>query len=135
MLRTIGMALALLALAATPPTTAQAQPYAAKTITMIVNNPAGGPTDLEARIVAKRAAFADMWHDKNFLTAYVNLIKTQPIMIGAESTGARRSRQGSERRQDLHGEIHCQYDSEVGAASAVPLCAAGIRALPRARRY
>ena len=31
-----------------------------------------------------RAAFADMWRDKSFLTAYVNLIKTQLIMIGAE---------------------------------------------------
>jgi hypothetical protein len=31
-----------------------------------------------------RAAFADMWRGKNFLTAYVNLIKTQPIMIDAE---------------------------------------------------
>jgi hypothetical protein len=31
-----------------------------------------------------RAAFADMWRDKNFLTDYVNLIKTQPIMIGTK---------------------------------------------------
>jgi tripartite-type tricarboxylate transporter receptor subunit TctC len=53
MLRTIVVALGLLALAATPPTTAQAQLYNGKTITMIVNYPAGGPTDLEARIVAK----------------------------------------------------------------------------------
>ena len=53
MLRTIVVALALLALAATPPTVARAQSYNAKTITMIVNYPAGGPTDLEARIVAK----------------------------------------------------------------------------------
>lgn len=30
-----------------------------------------------------RAAFADMWRDRSFLTAYVNLIKTQPVMIGA----------------------------------------------------
>lgn len=32
---------------------AQAQPYKGKTVTMIVNYPPGGPTDLEARVVAK----------------------------------------------------------------------------------
>ena len=51
--RTIVMALGLLALAAAAPTSAQAQRYNGKTITMIVNYPAGGPTDLEARIIAK----------------------------------------------------------------------------------
>src|SRR5437899_12679410 len=34
------------------PDSAQAQFYKGKTITMIVNYPAGGPTDLEGRIVA-----------------------------------------------------------------------------------
>ena len=52
MLRAIVM-LGLVGLAAAPPATALAQPYSAKTITMIVNYPAGGPTDLEARVVAK----------------------------------------------------------------------------------
>lgn len=52
MLRTVLTTLGLLALAAVP-TTAKAQIFNGKTITMIVNYPAGGPTDLEARIVAK----------------------------------------------------------------------------------
>ena len=39
-------------LAAAVPGSAQAQFYKGKTITMIVNYPAGGPTDLEGRIVA-----------------------------------------------------------------------------------
>src|ERR1041384_3773359 len=41
------------ALAAAAPDSAQAQFYKGKTITMIVNYPAGGPTDLEGRIVAQ----------------------------------------------------------------------------------
>jgi len=47
------MVLGLVALIAMTPASAQAQFYKGKTITMIVNYPAGGPTDLEARIVAK----------------------------------------------------------------------------------
>jgi tripartite-type tricarboxylate transporter receptor subunit TctC len=45
--------LALLALAAIVPRSAQAQYYKGKTITMIVNYPPGGPTDIEGRIVAQ----------------------------------------------------------------------------------
>jgi hypothetical protein len=51
MLRTTMIVLALLALWL--PGQAQAQYYKGKTITMIVNYPAGGPTDLEGRIVAQ----------------------------------------------------------------------------------
>ena len=43
----------LLALAALVPASAQAQYYKGKTITMIVNYPPGGPTDIEGRIVAQ----------------------------------------------------------------------------------
>lgn len=50
MLRAIVVVLGLLALAAAPPAPAQAN---GRTITMIVSYPPGGPTDLEARIVAK----------------------------------------------------------------------------------
>jgi tripartite-type tricarboxylate transporter receptor subunit TctC len=46
-------AASLLAVAATVPQRAQAQYYKGKTITMIVNYPAGGPTDVEGRIVAQ----------------------------------------------------------------------------------
>ena len=52
MTRKILMAAGLVALAAMIPQTAKAQFYKGKTITMIVNYPAGGPTDLEGRIVA-----------------------------------------------------------------------------------
>src|SRR4029078_841104 len=51
MTRKILLAAALLALAAMFPQGAEAQFYKGKTITMIVNYPAGGPTDLEGRIV------------------------------------------------------------------------------------
>jgi hypothetical protein len=47
------MLAALLALAALVPASAQAQYYKGKTITMIVNYPPGGPTDIEGRIVAQ----------------------------------------------------------------------------------
>jgi hypothetical protein len=47
------IAAVLLAVVATPPERAQAQFYKGKTITMIVNYPAGGPTDIEGRIVAQ----------------------------------------------------------------------------------
>src|ERR1044072_4426413 len=50
MMRTMIAALALIALLL--PGDANAQYYKGKTITMIVNYPAGGPTDLEGRIVA-----------------------------------------------------------------------------------
>ncbi len=43
----------LIGLAAFTPNSALAQFYKGKTITMIVNYPAGGPTDLEGRIVAQ----------------------------------------------------------------------------------
>ncbi len=45
--------LALFGLVGVLPTTAMAQFSSGKTITMIVNYPAGGPTDIEGRIVAK----------------------------------------------------------------------------------
>jgi hypothetical protein len=47
------MLVALLALAAILPGSAQAQYYKGKTIIMIVNYPPGGPTDIEGRIVAQ----------------------------------------------------------------------------------
>lgn len=53
MSRTMLVALGLIALAAITPNSAAAQFYKGKTITMIVNYPAGGPTDLEGRIVAQ----------------------------------------------------------------------------------
>jgi hypothetical protein len=43
----------VIALASVLPQNAQAQFYKGKTVTMIVNYPAGGPTDLEGRIVAQ----------------------------------------------------------------------------------
>ncbi len=52
MIRAILVVFGLIALAAVVPGSAQAQFYKGKTITMIVNYPAGGPTDLEGRIVA-----------------------------------------------------------------------------------
>jgi tripartite-type tricarboxylate transporter receptor subunit TctC len=52
MTRTMLMAFGLIVLAAIAPSNAEAQFYKGKTITMIVNYPAGGPTDLEGRIVA-----------------------------------------------------------------------------------
>ena len=52
-LQTILAACALIALTAFQPGAAQAQFYKGKTITMIVNYPAGGPTDLEGRLVAQ----------------------------------------------------------------------------------
>ena len=51
MMRTMLVVLGLIVLAIVPDS-AQAQFYKGKTITMIVNYPAGGPTDLEGRIVA-----------------------------------------------------------------------------------
>ena len=53
MQRTTLVAFWLIALAAMTPNNARAQLYKGKTITMIVNYPAGGPTDLEGRIVAQ----------------------------------------------------------------------------------
>ena len=47
------MLVALLALAAARPGSVQAQDYKGKTIIEIVNYPAGGPTDIEGRIVAQ----------------------------------------------------------------------------------
>jgi hypothetical protein len=51
MMRTMLVVFGLIVLAIVPDS-AQAQFYKGKTITMIVNYPAGGPTDLEGRIVA-----------------------------------------------------------------------------------
>src|SRR5882672_7838030 len=51
MLDVLSLVLGLIVLAIVPDG-AQAQFYKGKTITMIVNYPAGGPTDLEGRIVA-----------------------------------------------------------------------------------
>ena len=53
MLRKALIGLALMALGTVIPHAASAQFYKGKTITMIVNYPAGGPTDLEGRIVAQ----------------------------------------------------------------------------------
>src|SRR6187455_3613421 len=53
MIRAISFVLGFLILTAIVPDNAQAQLYKGKTITMIVNYPAGGPTDLEGRIVAQ----------------------------------------------------------------------------------
>ena len=50
---TRAMVAALIALAALVPASAQAQFYKGRTITMIVNYPPGGPTDIEGRIVAQ----------------------------------------------------------------------------------
>jgi hypothetical protein len=47
------MTAGFIALAAAAPESAQAQFYKGKTINMIVNYPAGGPTDIEGRIVAQ----------------------------------------------------------------------------------
>ncbi|HUD89521.1 MAG TPA: hypothetical protein VMR17_23950 [Xanthobacteraceae bacterium] len=47
------MLAALMVLAAVLPASTQAQYYKGKTITMIVNYPPGGPTDIEGRIVAQ----------------------------------------------------------------------------------
>ena len=52
MIRAVLTSFELIVLAAAVPGSAQAQFYKGKTITMIVNYPAGGPTDLEGRIVA-----------------------------------------------------------------------------------
>src|SRR5437667_5113411 len=52
MVRTILVVLALIVLAIVPDS-AHAQFYKGKTITMIVNYPAGGPSDIEGRIVAQ----------------------------------------------------------------------------------
>src|SRR6187401_826385 len=51
MIRTMLFVFGLVMLAVIVPDGAQAQFYKGKTITMIVNYPAGGPTDLEGRIV------------------------------------------------------------------------------------
>jgi hypothetical protein len=53
MTRVAVIAAGLMTLAAGFPQTAYAQLYKGKTITVIVNYPAGGPTDIEARIVAQ----------------------------------------------------------------------------------
>lgn len=52
MLRRFLAAVVLIALAAVTPESALAQLYKGKTITMIINYPAGGPTDIEGRIIA-----------------------------------------------------------------------------------
>src|ERR1700712_4420273 len=52
MTRAILVVLGFIGLVAAVPSGAAAQFYKGKTITMIVNYPAGGPTDLEGRIVA-----------------------------------------------------------------------------------
>src|SRR3954464_7981264 len=52
MIRAMLMVFGLVVLTAAVPHSAEAQFYKGKTITMIVNYPAGGPTDLEGRIVA-----------------------------------------------------------------------------------
>src|ERR1700712_365242 len=52
MIRKVLLAAGMMALAALVPQNAAAQFYKGKTITLIVNYPAGGPTDLEGRIVA-----------------------------------------------------------------------------------
>jgi tripartite-type tricarboxylate transporter receptor subunit TctC len=46
------MLFAVAALAAAAPGSAAAQMYKGKTVTMIINYPAGGPTDIEGRIIA-----------------------------------------------------------------------------------
>jgi hypothetical protein len=53
MTRSILLVLGLLVLASFAHNQAEAQFYKGKTVTMIVNYPPGGPTDLEARITAK----------------------------------------------------------------------------------
>jgi hypothetical protein len=53
MLRTALVVLTVMVLGAVMPSAASAQFFKGKTITMIVNYPAGGPTDLEGRIVAQ----------------------------------------------------------------------------------
>src|SRR6185295_13980277 len=52
MIRAVMTSFGLIVLAAALPQGAAAQYFKGKTITMIVNYPAGGPTDLEGRIVA-----------------------------------------------------------------------------------
>ena len=52
MTRKMSLVVGLMALTAIFPQAAKAQFYKGKTVTMIVNYPAGGPTDLEGRIVA-----------------------------------------------------------------------------------
>ncbi len=53
MFRSLIVACGMMALAVVIPNAASAQFYKGRTITMIVNYPAGGPTDLEGRIVAQ----------------------------------------------------------------------------------
>jgi hypothetical protein len=53
MTRTTLIAVVLMTLATAFPKSAEAQLYKGKTITMVINYPAGGPTDLEGRIVAQ----------------------------------------------------------------------------------
>jgi tripartite-type tricarboxylate transporter receptor subunit TctC len=53
MKRIIMFAAGLMALSAASPEIAGAQLYKGRTVTMIVNYPAGGPTDIEARVVAQ----------------------------------------------------------------------------------
>jgi len=53
MIRIVLIATGLIALGIIFPQNAEAQFYKGKTITMIVNYPAGGPTDIEGRIVAQ----------------------------------------------------------------------------------
>ena len=50
--RRVLLATGLMALAAAVPNSAVAQMYKGKTVTMIINYPAGGPTDIEGRIIA-----------------------------------------------------------------------------------
>src|SRR6202167_6504194 len=49
----VAIAAGLMVFAADFPASAHAQYYKGKTITMIVNYPPGGPTDIEGRIVAQ----------------------------------------------------------------------------------
>jgi putative tricarboxylic transport membrane protein len=53
MKRTMLIAAAIIVLATVVPEKVEAQFYKGKTITMIINYPAGGPTDIEGRIVAQ----------------------------------------------------------------------------------
>jgi len=53
MVRPLLVAAGALALAACLPGSADAQLYRGKTVTMIINYPAGGPTDIEGRIIAQ----------------------------------------------------------------------------------
>src|ERR1700748_3144918 len=53
MTRTLTIAASLMLFVAASPDAALAQFYKGKTVTMIINYPAGGPSDIEGRIVAQ----------------------------------------------------------------------------------